>query len=280
MVQGISPKILYNQYDIRKPGKGSYIVFIRGNCILCRIDEDRLSMPTYGEADTGDGRYLISVDDDMFFYSTDASASAKLESMGYEYHNIKELRTPGPDWLKFGTLTAFSIAGWYEKNRYCGCCGSSMKHSDTERAMICGNCGITVYPKICPVVIVGVIHEDTILLTKYKDRMRYDKYALIAGFAEIGETLEQTVAREVYEETGIRVKNLRYYKSQPWAFSDSLLCGFFCEADGDNGPRPDGVELGFADWMSRDRVPALQDSVSLTAEMMDLFKRKGREVLK
>ena len=88
------------------------------------------------------------------------------------------------------------------------------------------------------------------------------------------------MAREVFAETGVRVKNLNFYKSQPWAFSDSLLMGFFCELDGDAGPHPDGEELGFADWMTRDKVPAMQDEVALTAEMMDLFKRIGRDVLK
>ncbi|MDO4938799.1 MAG: NAD(+) diphosphatase [Lachnospiraceae bacterium] len=279
MVQDIFPKKLFNQYDIREPEQGSYIIFVQGNTLLCRIEDGVLTMPTYREVNLDDYRYLIRIDDDLFFSSWDASAIAILESDGYEFHNIKELRPAQPEWLKFGTLTAFSYASWYEKNRYCGRCGAFMKHSDTERAMICPECRNLVYPKICPVVIVGVIHGDTILLTKYKDRMRFDKYALIAGFAEIGETIEQTVAREVYEETGIKVKNLKFYKSQPWAFSDSLLMGFFCEPDGDKGPCPDGEELGFAGWMTRDKVPALQDNVSLTAEMMDLFKRKGREVL-
>lgn len=292
MVQDIYPKKLYNQYDVREPETYSYIVFVDRNTILCRTDGGILTVPTceeaFGSFPTPDKtgaelnekcRYLIRVDNDMFFYSQDPDALSVLLAAGYEFHNIRELRTLQPEWLKFGALTSFSYASWYEKNRYCGRCGSKMRHSVSERAVICPDCSNLIYPKICPVVIVGVIHEDTILLTKYKDRMRFDKYALIAGFAEIGETIEQTVEREVFEETGLKVKNLKFYRSQPWAFSDSLLFGFFCEADGDEGPHPDGVELGFADWMTRDKVPALQDNVSLTAEMMDLFKRKGREVL-
>ena len=280
MIQDIYPRKLNNQYGVEEPEQGSYIIFVQKDKLLCKIDDGQLSVPTYKEANLDDFRYLIKIDEDMFFSSWDVSAISMLESDGYEFHSIKELRTTQPEWLKFGALTAFSYASWYEKNRYCGRCGSFMKHSETERAMICPDCGNLVYPKICPVVIVGVIHDDTILLTKYKDRMRFDKFALIAGFAEIGETIEQTVEREVLEETGIKVKNLKFYKSQPWAFSDSLLMGFFCELDGDKGPHPDGVELGFADWMTRDKVPVLQDNVALTAEMMDLFKRKGREVLK
>ena len=282
MIQEIFPKKLYNQYDVREPEAGSYIIFVKDSRLFCRIDEGMLTVPSYEDAGvrTEDCRYLIRVDDDMFFIAEDAEAELRLKAFGYEFHSIKELRTVGPEWLRFGALTAYSYASWYEKNRFCGRCGAVMKHSDKERAVVCPECGNLIYPKICPVVIVGVIHDDTILLTKYKDRLRFDKYALIAGFAEIGETIEETVAREVFEETGVRVKNLKFYKSQPWAFSDSLLMGFFCELDGDAGPHPDGEELGFADWMTRDKVPAMQDEVALTAEMMDLFKRIGRDVLK
>lgn len=94
-----------------------------------------------------------------------------------------------------------------------------------ERMMRCPACGQMEYPKICPCVIVGVMHEGKILVSWYKNGFR-DHYALIAGFAEIGETIEETVAREVYEETHLHVKNLRYYKSQPWPYSESLLFGF------------------------------------------------------
>ena len=87
----------------------------------------------------------------------------------------------------------------------------------------------TVYPKICPAVIVAIHDGDRLVLTRYKDRP-FKHYALVAGFNEIGESIEETVHREVFEETGLRVKNLRFYKSQPWTFTDTLLFGFFAEA--------------------------------------------------
>ena len=277
MIQEINPRTMFNQYDVREPEEGSYVVFVRKNKLLCKLQEDELVMPAYGEIRPGDCRYICRVDDDLFFSSWDEASISVLESAGYEFHSANELRTTHPDWLKFGALTAFSYAGWYDKNRYCGRCGSYMKHSDTERAMICPDCGNTVYPKICPVVIVGVIHEDTILLTKYKDKMRFDRYALIAGFAEIGESIEQTVTREVLEETGIKVKNLKFYKSQPWAFSDSLLMGFFCELDGgDETVRLDTNELKEGLWLRREELPERSGEASLTAEMMEMF-RTGRE---
>ena len=90
-----------------------------------------------------------------------------------------------------------------------------------ERMMQCPKCGLMEFPKICPAVIIGVIDGDRILMSKYAGR-EYKKYALLAGFTEIGETLEETVSREVMEEVGLKVKNITYYKNQPWAFSGEI----------------------------------------------------------
>ena len=90
-----------------------------------------------------------------------------------------------------------------------------------------------VYPVISPAVIIAVTHNGKLLMSKYAGR-EYKKYALIAGFNEIGETIEETVHREVMEEVGLKVKNLKYYKSQPWPFTGTLLMGFFCELDGED----------------------------------------------
>ena len=100
-------------------------------------------------------------------------------------------------------------------------------------------------------------------------------YALIAGFTEIGETLEETVQREVMEEVGLKVKNIRYYKSQPWSFSSTLLCGFFCEVGGDTEITLDTEELSVGEWFDRDNIPVEDDGVSLTREMIGVFKIGG-----
>ena len=96
--------------------------------------------------------------------------------------------------------------------------------------MVCPECHNTVYPRIMPAVIVGVINGDKLLLTKYRTGFKYN--ALIAGFTEIGETVEETVKREVMEEAGIKVNNIRYYKSQPWGSANDILLGFFCDVKG------------------------------------------------
>ena len=97
-------------------------------------------------------------------------------------------------------------------------------------------------------------------------------YALIAGFTEIGETLEETVAREVMEEAGIKVKNIKYYKSQPWGMAQDILMGFYCEVDGDDTIHMDKNELRYAEWVNREDVELQPNNLSLTNEMMQVFK--------
>ena len=139
--------------------------------------------------------------------------------------------------------------------------------------MVCPACGNTVYPKICPAVIVAIHDGDRLVLTKYKDRP-VKHYALVAGFNEIGESIEETVHREVLEETGLRVRNLRFYKSQPWVFTDTLLFGFFAELDGSDKITVQEDELSEAGWFHRSEIPEDRTHLSLTGEMMEQF-RKG-----
>lgn len=121
-----------------------------------------------------------------------------------------------------------------------------------------------------PAVIVGVIRDEQLLLTRYRTGFAYN--ALIAGFTEIGETLEETAAREVLEETRLQIKNIRYYKSQPWGIANDILAGFFCEVDGDSTIRMDTDELKYAEWVNRKEIALQPDDASLTNEMMQQFR--------
>jgi NAD+ diphosphatase len=127
--------------------------------------------------------------------------------------------------------------------------------------------------------VVGVINGDSILLTKYANR-KMSFYALVAGFVEIGETLEECVAREVMEETGLKVKNIRYYKSQPWGSVQDLIVGFYCEVDGDTTIRMDKNELKEALWMKRENIQGQTDDWSLTNQMMMKFKEGDISILR
>ena len=135
----------------------------------------------------------------------------------------------------------------------------------------CPSCGNMEYPKIMPAVIIGLTHGNRLLMSKYANR-EFKKYALLAGFAEIGESIEDTVRREVMEEVGLKVKNITYYKSQPWSFSDTLLLGFYAELDGDEEITLDKEELALAEWFEREDIPVKASDLSLTNEMIMRFK--------
>lgn len=147
-----------------------------------------------------------------------------------------------------------------------------MSLGEKERMLFCSECGNIEYPKIMPAVIVGIVNENRLLLSQYANR-EHKRYALIAGFSEIGETIEQTVQREVMEEVGLRVKNIRYYKSQPWSFSDSLLMGFYADLDGSEEITLDHKELAMAQWFDRSEIPVSEITGSLTNEMILSFKK-------
>ena len=190
--------------------------------------------------------------------------------------NILNTKTDGtPALLIFAAWTAFQLYNWYRDNRFCGRCGGRTALAPDERAVMCPACKRRIYPRIIPAVIVGVTNGDEILMTKYRGR-DIPYFALVAGFTEIGETLEQTVAREVMEEAGLRVKNIRYYKSQPWAIVDDLLAGFYCDVDGATEIHMDATELKEAVWVRREDVVGQPNDFSLTNEMMLVF-RDGKE---
>lgn len=109
-------------------------------------------------------------------------------------------------------------------------------------------------------------------MSKYAGR-EFKKYALLAGFCEVGETVEETVRREVMEEVGLKVKNIRYYKSQPWSLSDTLLMGFFCDLDGEDEIKLDREELALAEWFDRKDMQVEDEDCSLTNAMMLAFQR-------
>jgi NAD+ diphosphatase len=189
----------------------------------------------------------------------------------FTLENTEIFRRADPQYQAFAGITGYQLYRWYKDNKYCGRCGCSMHKDEKERMMRCRKCGSMVYPKISPAVIIGVLDGNRILMSKYAGRV-YKNYALIAGFVEIGEMLEETVKREVMEEVGLKVKNIRYYRSQPWSFSDTILMGFYCDLDGEDVITLEEDELALAEWFDRDDIPVVPSRDSLTNEMIIKFK--------
>ncbi len=282
MIQDIHG-IYHNEYQNLTPEQDDYIMFAQGRSVLMRRDgEQTIQYITYGELIAASGgefstdacRYLFSIENqgmtEKYFLSNSQLLTSQLMEK-YEYRQQNVFRTMKPEDKAFAGITACQLANWYESTQFCGRCGTRLEHDKVERMMKCPKCGAMHYPKISPAVIVAVTNRDKILMTKYAGR-DYKKYALIAGFTEIGETIEDTVRREVMEEVGIHVKNIRYYKSQPWSFTDTVLMGFYCELDGEDVITMDAHELSVAEWMRREDIPTEFDGISLTNEMIMRFK--------
>lgn len=231
--------------------------------------------------------YLFSIDEIPYFMVRSAEGDPALKlaeeenqetfqedgSGKFSFQGPAYFRIMQPEYQAFAAITAVQLFRWKESRKFCGCCGSRTEDSRTERALVCTKCGHTEYPKICPAVIVAVMDGDRLLMSRYKGRA-YRGYALIAGFVEIGETFEETVRREVMEEVGLKVKNIRYYKSQPWAFTDTEMIGFFAELDGDDAIRLQEDELSEAGWYHRDEIPEDVSSISVGSEMKMAFKHQ------
>lgn len=231
--------------------------------------------------------YLFSIDEIPYFMVRSAEGDPALKlaeeenqetfqedgSGKFSFQGPAYFRIMQPEYQAFAAITAVQLFRWKESRKFCGCCGSRTEDSKTERALVCTKCGHTEYPKICPAVIVAVTDGDRLLMSRYKGRA-YRGYALIAGFVEIGETFEETVRREVMEEVGLKVKNIRYYKSQPWAFTDTEMIGFFAELDGDDAIRLQEDELSEAGWYRRDEIPEDVSSISVGSEMKMAFKHQ------
>jgi NAD+ diphosphatase len=165
------------------------------------------------------------------------------------------------------------IQHWKHVNRFCGCCGHETSDKTGERAKICTNCGNIVYPRISPAIITAIFREDEILLAHNRN-FKNDLHSLIAGFVEPGETLEQCVAREIYEEVGIKVKNIRYFCSQPWPFPDSLMLAFTAEYESGE-ITVDKQEITHADWYKADNLPEIPSTDSVAGKMIRWYRDKG-----
>ena len=251
-----------NHYEPYAPTPEDTVICFKDDAVLLAQREGEIVFPTAGETG-GAGRYLFTVGGRRCFLG-EAGPFAD-----YAFHGVSSLRRFAPQEAVFAGATALHLYRWYRDHRFCGRCGKPMRRSDTERALTCG-CGCVVYPTIAPAVIAGVTNGDKICLTRYN--RGYAHWALVAGYTEIGETPEQTVAREVREETGLRVRNVTYYKSQPWGLSGSLLLGFFCELDGTDEIRVDHNELKEARWFSAEEIDFPDDGFSLTREMIARFR--------
>jgi NAD+ diphosphatase len=181
---------------------------------------------------------------------------------------------PADEWTAAGR--AVQLVEWARTSRYCGRCATATEMAPGERAVRCPACGLLAYPRLAPAVIVLIRRGDEVLLAR-NGRFRGRMFSTVAGFVEPGETLEETVHREVAEEVGVRLGEVRYVASQPWPFPHSLMLGF--EADWASGDiEVDGDEIVEAAWFGRDNLPGIPPPLSIARRLIDGWYNSPRPV--
>lgn len=278
MIQDITPHTYNPAFMAREPQDRDYVLHYEYNKVMLLKQGEDLVIPAFEDLKEDHGWnpetlkekawYLFSIDDRAYFCVTDLAVP---EFGDCSMELLTVFRSFEPMYQAFAGITGSQIYRWRQSRQFCGHCGKRMEPGTKERSMVCPGCGQTEYPKISPAVIVAITNGDKLLMSRYA-RGSYRNYALIAGFVEIGETFEDCVRREVMEEVGLKVKNIRYYKSQPWAFSDTEMIGFTAELDGDDTIRLEEEELCEAGWYTRDQVVEYGPIISVGHEMMKAFK--------
>lgn len=271
MLQDIAPKQYHVKFREEEPKQTSPCFVFRDKELLERKEGGGAMLPTFGDLrDSAEKvRYLFRIDEDAYYL---VSLTEDFVPTGYTYQNFRIGGKEKAKDLYFAETIAYQLSVWYQDNRFCGRCGTETEPNHRERMLCCPRCGNQIYPKIAPAIVVAVTDRDRLLMTRYNHRA-YKGYALIAGFTEVGETAEQTVEREVMEEVGLRVKNIRYYGSQPWGTDSNLLIGFFAALDGSAKIRMDQEELSQARWYRRQEITVKPDGYSITNAMIQSFLR-------
>lgn len=176
-------------------------------------------------------------------------------------------------WEVKAMIRGLEMLHWLRDHQFCGRCGKKAEAMEREPAMECPQCGHRVYPMLSPAVMVRIEHQGKILLARNRN-FRGSLSSLLAGFVEAGETLEEAAHREVFEEVGLKIKDLRYFHSQSWPMPHTLLVGFTAQYAGGE-ITPDGIEIMEADWADPSEMEHTPRRGSLAHEMIEDFIQNG-----
>lgn len=218
---------------------------------------------------------LIDANSDSHFIAVHVKDDQSA-SLGAEHRSLRSLLFSQGDYAFTVAGKASQILDWYDSHRYCGSCGSPTIHHASERAVYCSSCSQQYYPRINPCAIMLVTRGDQCLLAR-SARFKTGFFSCLAGFIEVGETPEQTVQREVKEEVGLDVENIRYIKSQSWPFPSQLMLGYMAEYKAGEIV-PEVAEIAEADWYSIDNLPNVPaPGISVAGELIQLFVSQVRQ---
>lgn len=196
------------------------------------------------------------------------SAWLVCQNMPQNMSSIRTLLSSSDQTLFLLAGRAVQLAEFFSSHKFCGCCGHEMYLSKTEWCCLCSNCQQRYYPQISPSIIVAIRNNDKILLAKHTRHNQDNLFTVLAGFVEVGETIEQAVEREVYEESQLHIKNIRYVTSQPWPFPNSMMLAFM--ADYDYGEiNIDSNELVAADWYHYSQLPKIPEYGTVARRLIE-----------
>jgi NAD+ diphosphatase len=253
-----------------------WFIFKDGD-LLFKTTGDSLSIPETKDL----GRYKDHVIRRQYLGSLDGRYcyTADLEgdvpgSTGLKKQDLRSIFNAMEEEMIWAAGRANHLATWNRSHQYCGRCSTPVEDKLDERAKICPACGLVNYPRLSPAVIVAVLKENCILLAR-NERFRLPFFSVLAGFVEPGETLEVCVSREIKEEVGITVKNIRYFGSQPWPFPDSLMVAFVADYAGGK-IQVDGTEITEARWFAAEDLPKIPPSISIARQLIDWFTAHNR----
>jgi NAD+ diphosphatase len=274
MIQDIFPHRFNNHYLANQTvADNDYVLHYKENSLLLKISNDRFEIPQKKDfpeiSEKSACTFLFTLNDVSCFLVKD---NLHADSPKFVYKEISFFKTIKQIEIGWVGIVGSLLDNWYAHNCFCGKCGSKTQHKPDERALTCPHCKTIVFPKISPAVIVAIVCNNKILLAR-NSNFSGSWYSLIAGYVDVGETLEETVMREVKEEVGLDIKNIRYYKSQPWPFSGSMMIGFVAEADENQPINVDLNEIAEAAWFTRGNLPQHSSTISIAGEMIEKFER-------
>jgi len=265
-------------FQAQLPPGGSALSFaFQDSKLLVRMEEGRPRIPSLQDvALTGSGlswTHYFGTWNDMSCYAV-CLAEDVAPVDGYETIGLRGLFGRMDENLVWAAGRAGQLVHWHRNHRFCGRCGAPTADEMKERAKRCPACGLLNHPRVSPAIIVAVVRGRRLLLA-HSQRFPSKFYSVLAGFAEPGETLEECVQREVFEEVGVRVKNIRYFGSQPWPFPDSLMVAFTAEhAEGEI--RVDPAEITDAGWFAAGEFPEIPPPISIARRLIDWFAMEFR----
>jgi NAD+ diphosphatase len=231
------------------------------------VSPDQRSVPTTSCLSLKKKIYIGTLfNKDLF---TGETGNEKEAPAGWLWSNLRTLYGSISDEHYAIAGRALQLIHWDRAHTYCGCCGKETFLRETERCRECSSCGYLAYPKLSPAILALVKKDNKILLARgphFPEKF----YSVIAGYVDPGETLEQCVEREVFEEVGVRVKNIRYFGSQPWPFSLSLMIAFTCDWQ-EGKISIDPTELTDAAWFDHKNLPQLPPMLSISRMLIDSY---------